>query len=142
MNRPLSAVTSAVLLAGVLVGPVSAAKPTMQVSVTGPTSGCSGIVVSASWARPKHGQAVLTLYLRDNNASGQKYVQFAVSPTATSGSATFTIDASPGFTGSLFGIAYLNRGLDDPRKPGELLLTGDSRLSPVAAPDCNVISST
>ncbi len=142
MNRPLSAVISAVLLASLLVGPVSAAKPTIQVSVTGPTSACSGIVVSASWDRPKNGQALLTLYLGDNNASGRKYVQFAISPTATSGSANFTIEASPGWTGSLFGIAYLNRSFDDPRKPYELLLTGDSRLSPVLAPNCNVMTST
>ena len=141
MGRLFAALVAALLLAGALAIPAVAARPAqMDVSVTGPTSGCSGIVVSASWDRPKRGQALLTLYLRDETSSYERWVQFAVDPTATSGSATFTIDTSPGYTGRLSGFGYLNRSFSDPHKPyANLLLAVSTPPLPVAG--CSILTS-
>ena len=134
MNRRLGALIAAVLLTGVLAGPAEAAKPALNVSVAKASASCS-ITVNVSWARPNRGQGLLTIYLEDTRTSFRPYVQFAVSPTATSGSATFVIGSNTdGYSDSLTGWAYLNRDFDSTRFSYDLLLTGSSTA--LVTPDC------
>ena len=138
MKRRLGALMAAALLTGVLAGPATAAKPALNVSVAKASDSCS-ITVSVSWDRPKRGQGLLTIYLWDTRTSLRPYVQFAVSPTATSGSATFVIGSNTdGYSDSLTGWAYLNRNFDDTRQSYDLLLTGNSTA--LVTPDCIILT--
>ena len=137
VKRILTAALAAALLVGVLAGPVTAAKPALNVTVSKAPGTCH-FTVNVTWDKPKRGQSELTIFLWGTRTSYRPYAILSVTPTQTSGSAEF--DATPNtdqFSDNIMGVAFLNRGLDGSQHAGDLLLEG--RSNPLVTPDCLLV---